>query len=129
MKQVAIWFCLMGVTVITMMIDFNNGLWLLLKYLALPAWIFFTAFCGCRMLSLPHCKHTGIALLCQGIALVLMSGYVILSLDTFVFHVWDWFPGLLRYPIYDAYGLAYLIFALPAILWQFGMKQKEDVDA
>ena len=46
--------------------------------------------------------------------------YTLLALDTYVFHVMQWFPGIIRYPLFSLYGISYLLFALPGIFLHVG---------
>lgn len=44
------------------------------------------------------------------LAIIILLFYSILTIDTFLFHAWTWYPGILRYALYAAYGICYIIF-------------------
>lgn len=50
--------------------------------------------------------------------------YTLLTLDTFIFHIWYWYPGILRYAVFDAYGVCYLVFILPGLCLYAGIQKK-----
>lgn len=56
------------------------------------------------------------------LGVVLLLGYGILTLDTFVFHVLHFVPGIIRYPLYSLYGLPYIVFVVPGIFLCFQKK-------
>ena len=63
------------------------------------------------VLLLLHVKQRS-ALWLYGDGVLFMSCYTLLALDTYVFHVMQWFPGIIRYPLFSLYGISYLLFAL-----------------
>ena len=71
------------------------------------------------VLLLLHVKQRS-ALWLYGVGVLFMSCYTLLALDTYVFHVMQWFPGIIRYPLFSLYGISYLLFALPGIFLHVG---------
>lgn len=67
-----------------------------------------------------HIKKENTVLYWLGVLLIL--GYGILTLDTFMFHALHFVPGIIRYPLYSLYGLAYIVFIIPGILLCFQKK-------
>lgn len=57
--------------------------------------------------------------ICYYIGLIILLLYTILAIDTYVFHTLTWFPGILRYPMFSLYGVAYIIFVIPGFLLCF----------
>lgn len=49
--------------------------------------------------------------------------YTILTLDTFVFHAMVWYPGILRYSLFSAYGILYSAWILVGILFYIGFQE------
>ena len=66
-----------------------------------------------------HVKQRGLIWL-YGAGVLIMGCHTLLALDTYVFHVMSWFPGILRYPLFSLYGVSYLLFALPGIFLHVG---------
>lgn len=83
---------------------------LVIKYCTLCIGISMTSYAFIR----PHIKRSYMILALVGYVFILF--FIILTLDTFLFHAITWFPGILRYPIYSLYGIPYLIFILPGWL-------------
>lgn len=85
-------------------------LWL--KYASFSGLLFYSARYGFSMLNIaPKKAHpmfymTGI---------VVMLGYLLLCLDTFVFHAWLSIPGLYRYAVFDFYLLSAPLFLLSGV--------------
>lgn len=71
------------------------------------------------VLLLLHVKQRS-AFWLYGVGVLFMSCYTLLALDTYVFHVMQWFPGIIRYPLFSLYGISYLLFALPGIFLHVG---------
>lgn len=123
-KKFILWSCLAIITILTGIIG-ELPFWLVpFKYISLALLIFVSTERMLSFFAMPVLHSSNAALFCQGCSLVLMLLYMVLTMDTFIFHAWTWFPGLLRYPIYDAYGFCYLIFTLPAFLWHLGKGEK-----
>lgn len=60
-----------------------------------------------------------------GLGVLILCSYTLLAADTYLFHVITWFPGIIRYPLFSLYGIAYLIFVIPGILLYMGGNPKE----
>lgn len=64
-----------------------------------------------------------ISCICRYLAAIIMIVYTILTLDTFVFHAMSWYPGILRYALYSAYGILYSAWILIGIVWYIGFQE------
>lgn len=74
-------------------------------------------------LHVPRITRCWLRRLCfySGYALTLF--YMFLTLDTYMFHVWTWYPGILRYALFDAYSVLYVIFIIPGGLLYGGSRE------
>lgn len=85
-------------------------LWL--KYVAFAGMLFYVARFTCVRFNL-HTK-TNHPLL-QLLGYTVMIAYILLCIDTFVFHAWLLIPGLYRYAVFDFYLFSAPLFLLTGV--------------
>lgn len=89
---------------------------LIIKYLTL---VFAFAYLGYACFQTRIKKETAIL---YWLGVIILLGYTILTMDTFLFHAIKFVPGIIRYPLYSLYGLPYIVFMLPGFLLCFQKK-------
>lgn len=80
----------------------------------------------CLLLSylpFPLISSTWIRLFCGYIGIGIVLFYTILTLDTFVFHAMNWYPAILRYAVFSAYGLLYSGWCMIGVLIYIGCQE------
>lgn len=90
------------------------------KYLCTVFAISYTTMVSLQVLHVPSVKNEIGKRICMISVTILFLCYFFLTIDTFIFQVLTWYPGILRYALYDAYGIVYLVFILPGIVWHLG---------
>lgn len=65
--------------------------------------------------ALVNARWTHHSILLYAFGVLILICYMILTIDTFLLHSIDWFWGIIRYPIYSLYGIAYLAFCIPGL--------------
>ena len=90
-----------------------SGCFLVIKYCAMACGI--TLLAHTLIKSYVHHSHQALVIL----GYLILISYILLTVDTFLFHAITWFPGMIRYPIYSLYGWCYIVFLLPGWLMCF----------
>lgn len=122
------WFMFLVCLIIATVIK-DMPMWLLpMKYCGLAYVIMLGASLLMNYLSIPKFQVRMLKTCSIWCSLLIMIVFTILVIDTFWFHALTWFPGLIRYPIIDAYGVCYSVFVVPGILWYLGTPTRRKVN-
>lgn len=125
-KHSCAWILLILLTVVAygLSLSVQTNPWLAcLKYCSYAFMIFLFPIVCMASLHVPRIQHRRMRKLCFYVGYGVLLFYLFLTLDTYVFHAWSWYPGILRYAIFDACGLPYAIFILPGCLLYAGSKE------
>lgn len=96
-------------------------LWL--KYASFSGLLFYSARYGFSMLDIaPKKAHP----LFYMIGILIILGYFLLCLDTFVFHAWLPISGLYRYAVFDFYLLIAPLFLFSGVCIELNKTSKSD---
>lgn len=70
-------------------------------------------------------KHTYSFSILRYLSIIIMSAYGIVLIDTYWIHALTWFPGILRYALFSTYGVWYILFIIPGVLWYYGTSNQK----
>lgn len=116
MRRVVLWFLLGCGTLLLHCINITSSWGIVVMYVSRFVFVAVTTAGLLQLLHVPKVHKEIVCALLHVLSVLLACFYVLLTLDTFLFHAWTWFPGLLRYPIYDGYGIEIVIGIVVGIL-------------